>query len=629
VTDFVPKPRNSSSRQLSTLLLACGLLSIASAAQAVEPAPLSRFEIAQTSTSSSYTTVFVNPNTGNNAGDGSQQSPFKTLTHALSVAPANSIISLAPGLYNSANGETFPLMLKSGVTVQGEPIDRGQNVIIQGSGQYLSRTFARQQITVLGSDRAGLRGVTVSNPDPQGYGLWIESSSPIVSDSTFTQSGHDGVSIVGNSAPILKNNYFYQNGANGITIYGTSRPEIRDSIFEKTGFGINIAQNAAPRLIGNRITQNKDGIVVQGSAAPIFRSNVIDGNERDGLVAIANARPDLGTQSDQGNNTFLNNGALDINAKSNSQIIPVAGNQYSKTSGRLDNNAIETIAAQPAPTVRWSTTDQRSSTPPLAPVQTRVQTPVAIRPLAQPSATLIAPAPIASVVKSIPPAVTATVAPAVTPIPTIVPTPLAASAGPQEFTFRRPDVASARSAMPTTPSLTTPSLPNPTNPTPLAALPSELIVPIAVQPGAGSGRSLPVPKPAKMKATLPTSMTFNNLVLPNQANPTPQPPNSNLLRVPGSNIPVGNVGDSVSVWRQPGRRTATAQPTERPANLKHRVIVEMADAEALKSIVPGAFAVFSSGRQVMQAGAFGDADKANQLLQTLTSQGIRATAEKF
>ncbi len=615
MTDFATNPRNSSSCKLSTLILACSLLSIAPAAQAIEPA--NRFDLAQASTGSSYTTVFVNPNTGNNAGDGSQQAPFKTLTHALSVAPANSIISLAPGLYNSANGETFPLMLKSGVTVQGEPADRGQNVIIQGSGQYLSRTFARQQITVLGSDRAGLRGVTVSNPDSQGYGLWIESSSPVISDSTFTQNGHDGVSIVGNSAPILKNNYFYQNGANGITIYGTSRPEIRDSIFEKTGFGINIAQNAAPRLIGNRITQNKDGVIVQGNAAPVFRSNVIDGNERDGLVAIANARPDLGTQSDQGNNTFLNNGALDINAKSNSQVLPVAGNQYSKTSGRLDTNAVETIAAQP---MIAQPVAQPIPQPVAQPVQTVRSAPPAIQPLATPPGTGIAPvvqptivqAPVTPVVKSAPPVLAA------------VPTTPVASA-PQELTFRRPDVAAARSVIPTSQS---PLPNNPTNPMPVAGLPSELIVPIAVQAGA-SGRSLPVPKPAKMKTAVPTTMTFNNLVLPNQTNPTVPQPNSNLLPVPGSNIPVGNVGDSVSVWRQPGRRTAAAQPTERPAGLKHRVIVEMADAGALKSIVPGAFAVFSGGRQVMQAGAFGDADKANQLLQTLTSQGIRATAETF
>ncbi len=585
MTDFVPNPHKL------TLLLACSLLSLAPAAQAIET-PSTAFEIAQSSNTSRYTTVFVNPNTGNNAGDGSQQAPFKTLTHALSVAPTNSIISLAPGLYNSANGETFPLLLKSGVTVQGEPSDRGQNVIIQGSGQYLSRTFARQQITILGTDRAGLRGVTVSNPNSQGYGLWIESSSPIVSDSTFTQSGHDGVSIVGNSAPILKNNYFYQNGANGITIYGTSRPEIRDSIFEKTGFGINIAQNAAPRLTGNRITQNKDGIVVQGNASPVLRGNVIDGNDRDGLVAIANARPDLGTQSDQGNNAFLNNGGLDINAKSNSQIMPVAGNQYTKASGRLDRNAIETLAAQP--TVR--------SVPPV------IQ---AIAPIAQ--------APIVQ---------TPVLNPVSTPLPA---TPM--TSAPQEFTFRRPDVAAARSVAPSP--APAPLFTNPNNPIPVAGLPSELIVPIAVQPGAGKGRSLPVPKPAKMKAAIPANMTFNNLVVPNQANPTAQTnptvqnPNTNLLPVPGSSIPVGNVGDSVSVWRQPGRRTALAQPAQRPANIRHRVVVEMADADALRTIVPGAFAVFSSGRQVMQAGAFGDAEKASQLLQTLTNQGIRAAVEKF
>jgi parallel beta-helix repeat protein len=609
VTDLVPQHLNPSSRKLSALLLACSLLSIAPMAQASDLAPSDRFEIAQATTNSSYTTFFVNPQTGNNSGDGSQQAPFKTLTHAINIAPANSIISLAPGLYSSASGESFPLVLKTGVTVQGEASDRGQNVIIQGSGQYLSRTFARQQITVLGSDRAGLRGVTVTNLDSQGYGLWIESSSPIISDSTFTQNGHDGVSIVGNSAPILKNNYFYQNGANGITIYGTSRPEIRDNIFEKTGFGINIAQNAAPRIIGNRITQNKDGIIVQGSAAPVFRSNVIDGNDRDGLVAISDARPDLGNQSDQGNNTFLNNGALDINAKSNSQITPVAGNQYSKTSGRLDPNAVETVAsnrsepivAQPAQMVQ---------------AQTQVQSIKSEAPAVQPVAIASAPvvAPVAPVVKSTPPVI---------PTGSVVqaPTQTPVASAPQEFTFRRPDVSAARSA-----------IGNPlSNPTPIAALPSELIVPIAVQPGTSGSRSLPVPKPAKMKPAIPSSMTFNNLVFPNQNQPTAatstQAPSS-LLPVPGTNIPVGNVGDSVSVWRQSGRRTATT-PAERPANIKHRVVVEMTDAEALKSIVPGAFAVFSSGRQVMQAGAFGDLEKANQLLQSLTSQGIRATVEQF
>jgi parallel beta-helix repeat protein len=564
----------------SPLVILSLLITIAPAAQtqAVQAQAIhsDRLEIAQAE-KISYPTVFVNPQTGSNSNNGSDNAPFKTLTHALSVASTNSIIKLAPGSYTRNSGEVFPIQLKSGVTVQGEPSDRGQNVIIQGSGLFLSKTSARQQITILGTDRAGLLGVTVSNLDPQGYGLWIESSSPVVSDSTFTNNGHDGVSIVGNSAPILKNNYFYNNGANGITIYGTSRPEIRDNIFEKTGFGINITQNSAPRITGNRITGNKDGIVVQGRATPIFRSNVIDGNDRDGLVTIATSRPDLGTQTDQGNNTFMNNGGLDINAKSNSQVIPAAGNQYSKTSGRLDVNAIEAIAQSP---IQPSTQFIRS----VPPVQT-------------------------ALVKSSPPTVTM-------PISMASPT---SSSSPQEFTFTRPDVASTK---PLTPGVKT-SVATPT----IAALPSELIVPIAVQPGSGS-RSLPVPKSAKMKPTkeIPTSLTFNNLVFPGA---TATPPSS-LLPVPGANIPIGNIGDmsSVPVWRQSGRQTARPA-AERPVGVKFRVVVEMADADKLRSIVPGAFAVVSNGRQVMQAGAFGDSTKASQLMSSLTSQGIRATTENF
>ena len=581
MTDFSLERHLLNSRKLSALMAFSLLTTIAPAvqAQAIQP---DRLEIAQADKIISYPTVFVNPQTGSNTNNGSDNSPFKTLTHALSVASTNSIIKLAPGNYTSNSGEVFPIQLKSGVTVQGEPSDRGQNVIIQGSGLFLSKTSARQQITILGTDRAGLLGVTVSNLNPQGYGLWIESSSPVVSDSTFTSNGHDGVSIVGNSAPILKNNYFYNNGANGITIFGTSRPEIRDSIFEKTGFGINIAQNSAPRITGNRITGNKDGIVVQGKATPIFRSNVIDGNDRDGLVTIATSRPDLGTQSDQGNNTFMNNGGLDINAKSNSQVIPAAGNQYSKTSGRLDVNAIAQSLIQPS--------------------------------LIQPSTQLI---------RSVPPVQSPLVPVAAVPVAGLIANSISSS--PQELTFTRPDVS--RNVAP--PRSLSPVLKtNFATPT-IATLPSELIVPIAVQPGSGS-RSLPMPKPTKMKPTkeIPTSLTFNNLVFPGAATGTSTP--SSLLPVPGANIPIGNIGDmsSVPVWRQAGRQTARPV-AERPVGVKFRVVVEMVDADRVRSIVPGAFTVVSNGRKVMQAGAFGDATKANQLLSRLTSQGIRATTENF
>ena len=105
----------------------------------------------------SYSVLYVNAQTGNNAGNGGETSPFRTVTHALAQANPNTIIKLAPGTYNQQSGEVFPLEMKPGVTLQGEISDRGQSTIIQGSGLFLSKTSARQQIALLGSNRAGLK----------------------------------------------------------------------------------------------------------------------------------------------------------------------------------------------------------------------------------------------------------------------------------------------------------------------------------------------------------------------------------------------------------------------------------------------------------------------------------------
>jgi parallel beta-helix repeat protein len=621
-------------RCLSLILLTWGLVPISAIITLPVQAQQTPTEFAQAQTQN-YTVLYVNAQARNDDGNGSATAPFRSITKALQQAAPNTIVKLAPGTYGQANGEVFPIELKPGVTVQGEVSDRGQSILIQGSGLFLSKTSARQQVTLIGANRAGLQGVTVSNPNPQGYGLWVESSNPVVSDCTFTANGHDGVSIVGNSAPILSNNYFYNNGANGITIYGTSRAELKENIFEKTGFGINIAQNAAPRLIGNRITQNKDGIVVQGSAMPMLRSNVIDGNDRDGLVAIGEARPDLGTTADQGNNTFVNNGHLDVNATASRQVIAAAGNQLTKTNGRLDLNAsqISQVAVSaPAPAV----SSRRPSREILA-AATSVPTFAIAVPPANPTVQATVPSP----VQSLPPDTTT--------VPTV--------GVPQELTFSRPEATSVASRLPSVTAIPVPAS-NPAStpaskvnfaamtpapaivPVQSESMPMIASVPIAVQPGSGGGRSLPMPKQATIKAPktpIPATMTFNNLVFPSNGSPArvTTPPAANpLLPVPGSSIPVGNIGEmsSVPVWRKSGRQPTAATPTTTSpvaATLRYRVVVDMADGEALRSVVPGAFTAVSGGRQVLQAGAFSDAGKANQLLQRLTSQGIRASLEQF
>lgn len=283
--------------------------------------------------------LYVNPTAGDDwRGQGGERSPFKTITKALQVAQPNTVIVLVPGTYSAETGESFPLRLKPGVTIQGNPRLYGKDTVIQGGGPFLSPTFASQNITILGVNQGGLAGVTVTNPNPRGYGLWIESASPVILENTFRGNAHDGISMTGSSAPTIRGNVFAENGANGITIYGTARPEIRNNAFVKTGFGINIAEEARPLIVGNRILQNEDGVVVQAQAKPVLRGNLIEGNTRDGLVAIAQAQPDLGRVDDPGNNIFNNNGRLDVNGEATSQAIVAVGNQLAsnRTKGRLD-----------------------------------------------------------------------------------------------------------------------------------------------------------------------------------------------------------------------------------------------------------------------------------------------------
>ncbi len=288
--------------------------------------------------------LYVNPDLGNDkTGNGSTLAPWKTISQALQIAAPSTVIMLSPGTYSPQTGEIFPLMLKSGVSIQGDTTNKGKNTIIRGGGEYLSRSFGGENVTIVGANLAGLRGVTVTNPNPRGYGLWIESSNPMVEENTFIGSTQDGITVTGNATPTISKNYFQSNGANGITIAGYSQPDIRENIFQQTGFGINIAQNAAPIITGNQIQYNRSGVVVQAHAHPILRRNLIFGNREDGLVVIDQALPDLGRNNEPGGNEFRDNARYDINAIAAKQMISAAGNKLhsQQLMGKVDINGVE------------------------------------------------------------------------------------------------------------------------------------------------------------------------------------------------------------------------------------------------------------------------------------------------
>ncbi|WP_148292211.1 MULTISPECIES: DUF1565 domain-containing protein [Planktothrix] len=526
----------------------------------------------------SIAVIYVSSILGNDGGQGTQQSPFKTITKAVSMAPSNTAIILAPGTYSSQTGEQFPIILHNNVTLQGNPNTKGKDVIITGGGFYTSKTSAQQNITILGANSSRISGVTITNPNERGYGLWIESSSLIVSQNTFTGNSHDGISIVGISAPIIQDNSFIQNGANGITIYGNSRPEIRNNEFQNTGFGINISQNAAPFVIGNRVFYNKDGIVIQANARPILRNNQIERNQRDGVVAIAESLPDLGNTQEPGGNVIRNNGRYDLNNGTKGQQILAYGNQLAA------NKIIGPIQLSPYQTAM-------AGTSPLA------------RQLSNPTSSPVSRTAVANDPSTMTPINTASSLPVYLPesnpanpnsIPIPVPPPESSRLPPQPAP--RPQSSGDRVL--------------------------GLLVPVVSDLILGRRASVPVPPRTQPRQT-PQAITQ-----PPQAQPTSVAA-IGILAVPGPDIPIGSGGGLLPNEVASGNLgNIPLSPTA--LGLRYRVVVESgsdADLRRVRSVVPEAFTTVVQGRSVVQAGAFRDQYRANSLLQQLTRSGLRARIE--
>jgi parallel beta-helix repeat protein len=552
-------------------------------------------------TTSQVNVLFVNPDVGDDtAGNGSESAPMKTITQALRLANANTVIMLFTGTYSAETGEKFPLMLKPSVSIQGNPSNQGKDIIIQGGGDYLSRSFAGQNVTIVGANQASLTGVTVTNLNRRGYALWIESSNPVVAENTFTGSTQDGISICGNAAPSISKNYFDRNGANGITIAGNSSPEVKANVFHQTGFGINIAQNAAPIIIGNQIQNNRSGIVVQANARPILRNNIIQDNKEDGLVAIAQAMPDLGSASEPGGNQFQNNARYDINASAAKQVIFAAGNNLvsDRISGKVDINGTTAAAptSQPAPVPN----NVLREIPPTGEI-TFSAPEISGTNNGQTSNSISVNNPVFAELNS----QVLPLLPANIPISTPISNQQQATS--KVADFPTPSSLSARQ-IPTNTQFATPS---PTEPSDTPQLNYVRIAPNSIQFTAPEYPSNSVAQP-------PVSSMRDQTQQPLPILETAASGASALLPLPDRNIRTSSAS-------MPYEGNSAAQ-----FGVLYRVVVTFftdKDQDLVRSLAPGAFPTVWEGQRVMQAGVFSSEYNAKEMLKTLSSNGLRAIME--
>ncbi|GAB4176814.1 MAG: hypothetical protein Fur006_08060 [Coleofasciculaceae cyanobacterium] len=296
-------------------------------------------------------TLYVNPLTGKDSGTGNSQSPFKTLTRALAAASSGTTIQLSAGTYNASGGETFPLVVPTGVMVVGHEPSKGKGIAIVGSGKYTSPTFNQQNITLRLETKAQLRGVTVTNPVEKGTAVWVESTAPIIANNTLTGCGREGVFVTGTGKPQILDNIFTQNASSGVFLVRNAKGEVRRNLCQKTGYGIAMSDSAAPLVTDNNLVGNHSGIVLSRGAKPVLRRNLIEKNTNGGLVITGDARPDLGSSQDPAGNILRDNGQVDLQNSTSLALVSV-GNQLNpaRISGPITLRSAQVPAAMTGPT---------------------------------------------------------------------------------------------------------------------------------------------------------------------------------------------------------------------------------------------------------------------------------------
>src|SRR6266581_689676 len=82
--------------------------------------------------------LYVDISTGLDTNPGTQASPFKTITKAMTVATSGTTVQVAPGIYDASSlstPEVFPITVPAGVLLIGNEGSKGSGTSIVGGGQ--------------------------------------------------------------------------------------------------------------------------------------------------------------------------------------------------------------------------------------------------------------------------------------------------------------------------------------------------------------------------------------------------------------------------------------------------------------------------------------------------------------
>lgn len=287
----------------------------------------------RTYTASGGADYYVDSSNGSDVtGDGSEASPWKTMTHSIAnMFGTPLVLHVAPGVYSVASGESFPITMKSGISIRGSgdglTIVEG---ILSAPVFHFPKTAIFNELTVL----SGLK-ITGGESGVKIEGYPSLSITPVIRENWITENkfGIYVHTIDGSRAqPLIEDNQIDANTSHGLYFYANKmmaavHPDVfGNTITNNQGSGVHCFASGSgnpnsgghgacdPTLIDNRIAENwLDGITCQtsytGGCRPVLIGNLIENNLGWGWGRIANFNYLFTTAPKFYNNMIIGNGS--------------------------------------------------------------------------------------------------------------------------------------------------------------------------------------------------------------------------------------------------------------------------------------------------------------------------------
>ena len=227
----------------------------------------------------------VDPALGDDAGPGTTEAPFRTLTYALAHAARPATIMLADGTYSSASGEVWPTPnttnVPDGTILVGH---KANAVLLRGDGgTSVALAFA-------GS-------ATVTNMDVSGFGDAVVASGSAEADIGNIHV-HDNVDcgalVSGNATLGVGDAYFEHNGNAGVLVSANATLSFGGASFQHNRTGVWLCGHSKITGSGAMFANNgytndptNSGLYIsEFSNADLFHANFQD-NFTSGINAVA------------------------------------------------------------------------------------------------------------------------------------------------------------------------------------------------------------------------------------------------------------------------------------------------------------------------------------------------------